>query len=79
MSQPTPPRILIVGAAYSGLYAALNVLNVCEGKPHFPSILKLKEARVPDVIPHITILDERDGVCRDPYTDGLAWIRPQYR
>ncbi|KAJ9197905.1 hypothetical protein DTO166G4_2512 [Paecilomyces variotii] len=62
MSQSSPPRILIVGAAYSGLYAALNLLNVCDGKPHFPSVLKLAEARVPDVIPHITILDERDGV-----------------
>ncbi|KAL2009820.1 hypothetical protein VTN00DRAFT_5627 [Thermoascus crustaceus] len=61
-SHPSAPRILIVGAAYSGLYAALNLFNICDGKPHFPSMMNLTPVRVPEVLPQIKILDERDGI-----------------
>jgi len=64
MSHSSAPRILIVGAAYGGLYAALNLLNIFDGKPHFPSMMKLTPVSVPEVLPQIIILDERDGVCK---------------
>lgn len=65
MTPPVPPHILVVGAAYSGLYAVLNLLNICDGKPHFPSVMNLSPIRKPDVPPQITIVDERDGICKN--------------
>ncbi|KKA21258.1 Pyridine nucleotide-disulfide oxidoreductase-like protein [Rasamsonia emersonii CBS 393.64] len=84
MTPPVPPHILVVGAAYSGLYAVLNLLNICDGKPHFPSVMNLSPIRKPDVPPQITIVDERDGIFHTMGTPLVhvenkvtesAWIR----
>ncbi|KAL1962971.1 hypothetical protein VTN77DRAFT_8817 [Rasamsonia byssochlamydoides] len=84
MTPPKPPHILVVGASYSGLYAVLNMLNICDGKPHFPSVMNLGPIRKPDVLPKITIVDERDGIfhtmgtplvhVKNKVTDS-AWVR----
>lgn len=58
---PVPPfKILIIGASYAGLSAALNLLDLCTGLPPRsgppPTIPPLT---IPSI--EITLLDERDG------------------
>jgi hypothetical protein len=60
----TRPRILVVGAAYGGLSAVTNILNLSAGCNQLESPIQPPELkRVPKNKPEITILDERDGIC----------------
>ena len=59
------PHILIVGGSYGGLSVATNLLNLMKGgaqmsSPELPPELE----NLPKAQPRITILDERDGICR---------------
>ncbi|KAK2745117.1 hypothetical protein FQN57_004024 [Myotisia sp. PD_48] len=79
------PHILVVGAAYGGLWAVMNILNLCDGNPQFPAIIPVPEIKLsPNVKPRITILDERDGIFHSMGTPLLhvehgliekAWVR----
>ncbi|KAK4229197.1 apoptosis-inducing factor 2 [Podospora fimiseda] len=61
----TPLRVLIVGGSYAGLSAALNLQDLCTGKPPRcgPKPVEGQETPIPsqqfDI--DITIIDERDG------------------
>ena len=63
----TPFRVLIVGGAYGGLSAALNLQDLCSGRA--PRCGEAPEDGAPPVEPplqiaiDITIIDERDGFC----------------
>lgn len=54
-----PHRILVVGGCYAGLAAAINLLDLCEGRaPRFSSNTQPTEQKLQV---EITIVDERDG------------------
>jgi hypothetical protein len=66
-----PWRVLIAGGSYAGLSAALNLLDLCGGRPpRFNPAFKFEDIsaaftgtltrRIPV---EITIVDERDGYC----------------
>jgi hypothetical protein len=62
----SPTKVLIVGGSYAGLAAALNLADLCSGKPsrgaNPPSP---PEANPQPALPvEIKILDERDGFCK---------------
>jgi hypothetical protein len=66
-----PWRVLIAGGSYAGLSAALNLLDLCEGRPprfnpafKFEDIPAVFTGKLTRRIPvEITIVDERDGYC----------------
>jgi hypothetical protein len=60
-----PTKVLIVGGSYAGLAAALNLSDLCSGKPSRGSHPPLPpEAKPQPALPvEIKILDERDGFC----------------
>jgi len=54
-----PYKVLIVGGCYAGLAAAINLLDLCEGRaPRFTPGTEPTQQRFPI---EITIVDERDG------------------
>ncbi|KAF2489536.1 FAD/NAD(P)-binding domain-containing protein [Lophium mytilinum] len=59
-----PHRILIVGGAYGGLMAALNLLSLAKGNTNRPSAYPLPDLqkRMSRRGVHITVLDQRDGI-----------------
>lgn len=61
-----PFRVLIAGGSYAGLSAALNLQDLCRGKPARCGP-KPAEGEVLPEIPQfdidVTIIDERDGFC----------------
>ncbi|KAK3701827.1 hypothetical protein LTR37_015249 [Vermiconidia calcicola] len=66
-----PFKVLILGGSYAGLAAALNLTDLCEGRPSRAGF----EAPVPGLaVPfEITIVDERDGYC-----SPLALVEAEY-
>jgi len=59
-------KILVIGGSYGGLAAALNLLDLCSGKPaRFTagSTEKLTAPKEISIPIQIKILDERDGYC----------------
>lgn len=60
---PAPLRVLVLGGSYAGLGAALNLLDLCNGKPsRFSGVVA--EERNPVIPVHIKVVDERDGYCK---------------
>lgn len=57
-----PFRILILGGAYGGLAAALNLIDLSEGRAARTGngVLPGHDGKVPI---DVTIVDERDGYC----------------
>lgn len=57
-----PFEVLILGGSYGGLSTALNLLDLCNGKPTRAGF----ENPIPDrkVPVNVTVLDERDGFCK---------------
>ncbi|RDW78292.1 FAD protein [Coleophoma crateriformis] len=59
-SAPVPLRVLVLGGSYGGLGAALNLLDLCNGKPtRFSGVLA--EEKKPVIPVQIKVVDERDG------------------
>lgn len=68
-----PHRILIVGCAYGGISAVLNLLDYSQGKAR-PSVYPgpdFKGARTSRGV-EITVIDERDGYCASSSNPTLA-------
>ena len=66
-SPAVPPfRVLVVGGSYGGLSAALNLQDLCRGRPARcgpkPSDGE-PQPEGPQFPVEITIIDERDGFC----------------
>lgn len=70
-----PVKVLVVGGSYSGLSAALNLLDLCSGKQarltaiaesHNPTVDDGLVRKTPSVPIEISIVDERSGFCRSP-------------
>jgi hypothetical protein len=62
-----PHRVLIVGCAYGGISAVINLLEYSQGKarqPVYPGP-DFKGAKCSRGI-EITVIDERDGYCASP-------------
>jgi thioredoxin reductase len=61
-----PTKVLIVGGYYAGLAAALNLSDLCSGKPsrggHPPTPPEVEPQPILPI--EIKILDERDGFCK---------------
>lgn len=59
-------KVLVIGASYGGLAAALNLLDLCCGKPaRFDGESKELAASKRTIIPiQIKVVDERDGYCK---------------
>jgi apoptosis-inducing factor 2 len=72
-----PHRILIVGGAYAGITAVLNLLDLAQGKQERPSVYELPnfEGRKSRRGIEITVIDERDGFCRFPFLDFSLLVR----
>jgi len=69
LSNSAPHRILIVGGAYAGITAVLNLLDLQEGKQERPAAFPLPKfggAKSNRGI-KITVVDERDGFCKFGY------------
>ena len=63
----TGAKVLVLGGSYGGLAAALNLLDLCAGKParFAPSSTEKSAAPKRATIPiQIKVVDERDGYCR---------------
>ena len=67
-----PYKVLVIGGSYAGLGATLNLLDLCHGKPcRFTG--KTDSWEPCEQIPvQITIVDERDGFCKDPMSTHLG-------
>jgi hypothetical protein len=62
-------KVLVIGGSYGGLAAALNLLDLCQGRPCRFSPEVIPEYR--PVIPiQITIVDQRDGFCMYVLREG---------
>ena len=73
LSLGSPHRILVVGCAYGGISAVLNLLDFAQGKSRQsvypgPDFNGAQSRRGVD----ITVIDERDGYCASAYTPPLA-------
>ncbi|KAL1852867.1 hypothetical protein VTK73DRAFT_9121 [Phialemonium thermophilum] len=69
-SPPPPVRVLVIGGSYAGLSAALNLQDLCSGRPARCGPRREAEesetgpSSAPPTLPvDITIVDERDGFC----------------
>jgi hypothetical protein len=65
-SQSVPAKDLVLSGSCGGFSAALNLLDICNGKParttiHIPAIGGAIKCVVPI---QIKIVDERDGYCK---------------
>lgn len=75
LSLSNPHRVLIVGCAYGGISAAINLLDYSQGKarqsvypgPDFQGVRSRRGVE-------ITVIDERDGYCASlcPTSRGLT-------
>lgn len=63
----TPTKVLVIGGCYGGLSAALNLLDLCNGKQSRATLyLPDESAELRPKFPvEIKIVDERDGYCKD--------------
>ena len=73
LSLGSPHRVLVVGCAYGGISAVLNLLDYAQGKSRQsvypgPDFNGAQSRRGVD----ITVIDERDGYCASAYTPPLA-------
>lgn len=60
-----PWRVLVAGGSYAGLAAALNLLDLCEGRlPRFNPGLERSPSLKYRVPIEVIIVDERDGYCK---------------
>lgn len=65
LSLSTPHRVLIVGCAYGGISAVVNLLDLAQGNPRdtvYPTPDMAGKKAKQGV--EITVIDERDGYCR---------------
>lgn len=63
--QTRPFQVLVVGGSYGGLGTALNLTDLCAGRfPRF-MINPVGEPGNRKVAVEITIVDERDGYCKN--------------
>jgi len=71
-SQDTPSRrveVVVAGGSYAGLSAALNLLDLCDGRPArcgprpSPDAEEAPSAPAEPLNVRVTIVDERDGYC----------------
>ncbi|KAK2746925.1 oxidation resistance protein 1 [Onygenales sp. PD_40] len=61
-SNTTPHRVLVIGGSYAGLSAALNLLDLCQGKNcRFTGNSSTPSGSKETIPIQITIVDERDG------------------
>jgi len=65
LSLSSPHRVLIVGCAYGGISALVNLLDLAQGKPRdtvypVPDLSGRKSKNGVE----ITVIDERDGYCK---------------
>lgn len=72
LSLPNPHRVLVVGCAYGGISAVINLLEYVQGRSRQsvypgPDFKGTKTTRGVE----ITVIDERDGYCASP-TPQLA-------
>lgn len=59
----TPVKILVAGGSYAGLAAALNLLDLCNGKAaRFTPDDVTSDAPIIPI--QIKVVDERDGYCK---------------
>lgn len=64
LSLSSPHRVLVVGCAYGGVSAVVNLLDLDKGKPRemfYPSA-NLEGRKSRNGI-EVTVIDERDGYC----------------
>lgn len=68
-------RVLIAGASYAGLAAAVNLLDLTDGKPPRMAVDPYPfQETWPRVRFEITIVDERDGFCAYPAPPGCPTV-----
>jgi hypothetical protein len=61
----TRPHVLVVGGAYAGVSTVQNMLGILSGKGCLPSPFPTPEVKtLPSVLPIISVLDQRDGLCK---------------
>ena len=73
MPEPLPTRVLVVGGAYAGLAAALNLQDLCRGLPaRCAEPEEGEHVEKPQFAVDITIVDERDGYCELPFSQQHA-------
>ena len=70
-SELTPFKVLVLGGCYGGLSAALNLLDLSEGRAarQGNGAVPGHDGKIPV---DITIVDERDGYCMFEFLTKLA-------
>lgn len=65
-SESTPFKVLVLGGCYGGLSAALNLVDLSEGRAarQGNGVVPGHDGKIPI---HVTIVDERDGYCMFEY------------
>jgi len=59
-----PVKVLVIGGCYGGLATALNLLDLCHGRPaRFSGAQSPAPELGPTLRVEIKIVDERDGYC----------------
>lgn len=69
-AQPEPFKVLVLGGCYAGLSAALNLIDLSEGRAarQGNGVVPAHDGKIPV---DITIVDERDGYCT--FFNYLSW------
>jgi hypothetical protein len=65
-----PVKVLVIGGCYGGLATALNLLDLCHGRPaRFSGAQSPAQELRPTLPVDIKIVDERDGYCERRVND----------
>lgn len=72
MAVTSPIRILVVGGSYAGLSAAVQLIDLCQGKrTRFPAEKEPHAASLKGFPLDVHIVDERDGYCSSQQIETL--------
>lgn len=71
-TEAAPFRVLVLGGCYGGLSAALNLVDLAEGRAarQGNGVIPGHDGKVPI---EVTVVDERDGFCMSS-TRSLSWM-----
>lgn len=79
LSLSAPHRVLVVGCAYGGISAVVNLLDCAKGKGmrdnYIPDTVDFKNKKSKQGV-EVTVLDERDGYCTSLST--TTFIHPSH-
>lgn len=74
LARPAPFKVLVLGGSYGGLAAALNLLDLCNGRSSRFAAEPFQPGKFGRVPVDITLVDERDGYCEQIRIHGTCCV-----